>query len=74
MKNLSKIIALFLALTLTGCSYLQKFQNKGKRETLQSADKELDSLIKDQSVNCDTWHARLVALKAKVKAEIDQLK
>lgn len=72
--QLIKLAVLLLAGSLTGCAYIQKFQNKGKRETLVSADKELDSLITDQSVDCSNWHDRLLALKAKVKAEMDQLK
>lgn len=68
---MKKKIAVFVLVgMLSGCAF---FTNKAKKEVLQSADKELDSLIADHNKDCEGFGARLQALKAKVKAEMEKL-
>lgn len=71
MRNL---LIVGLALSISGCAMLDKFRNKGKRETLMSADKELQALTEDRKSDCDLLLTRLRTLRAKVLAELEKVK
>lgn len=72
MKN--KIIALTLIALLPGCAIINKFQNKGKRETLENADKELSALEADRKLDCETFLTKLRTLHQKVLTELEKVK
>ena len=67
----TKLTVLALSFALSGCAFLT---NRAKRDVLQSADKELDSLISDHNENCQSFGDRLKVLKAKVRFELEKVK
>lgn len=66
-----KLKIIGLCLLLSGCSF---FTNRAKKEVLQDADKELDSLIELQEKDCNSFSQKLRGLKEKVKQEMERLK
>lgn len=62
------------SLLLQGCVLDNVFGKRAKRETLVSADQELDILIAAQADECSSFRDRLLKLKEKVAHEIDSLK